>query len=111
MIPLTKAPALTKKPIARLTPSIDIDGERYLLMMPQLAGIARSELGAAVWQRRRSAKRDRRGAGFADYGSVTVHVVPLVPIALQMLERTPFRVESPDEIVGRMRVPVSAFIG
>ena len=48
VIPLTKAPALTKKPIARLTPSIDIDGERYLLMTPQLAGIARSELGAAV---------------------------------------------------------------
>lgn len=48
VIPLTKAPALTKKPIARLTPFIDIDGERYLLMTPQLAGIARSELGAAV---------------------------------------------------------------
>jgi toxin CcdB len=48
VIPLTKAPTLTKKPIARLTPAIDIDGERYLLMTPQLAGIARSELGAAV---------------------------------------------------------------
>jgi toxin CcdB len=48
VIPLTKAPGLTKKPIARLTPSIDIDGEGYLLMTPQLAGIARSELGAAV---------------------------------------------------------------
>lgn len=48
VIPLTKAAALTKKPIARLTPSIDIDGERYLLVTPQLAGIARSELGAPV---------------------------------------------------------------
>ena len=47
-IPLTKASALTKKPIARLTLSIDIGGEQYLLMTPQLAGIARSELGAAV---------------------------------------------------------------
>src|SRR5688500_18468276 len=46
--PLTKAPAVTKQPIARLTPPIDIDGERFLLMTPQLAGIARSELGAAV---------------------------------------------------------------
>lgn len=46
MIPLTKAPALAKKPIARLTPRIDVDGEHYLLMTPQLAGIARSELGA-----------------------------------------------------------------
>ena len=48
VIPLTRAPALMKKPVARLTPSIDIDGERYLLMTPQLAGIARSELGAQV---------------------------------------------------------------
>jgi len=48
VIPLTRAPALTKKPITRLTPSIDIEGERYLLMTPQLAGIARSELGVAV---------------------------------------------------------------
>lgn len=48
VIPLTKAPALTEKPITQLTPSIDLDGERYLLMTPQLAGITRSELGAAV---------------------------------------------------------------
>jgi toxin CcdB len=57
VVPLTKAPALTKKPIARLTPSIDIDGERYLLMTPQLAGIARSELGAVV-----GSVADQRGA-------------------------------------------------
>ncbi|HLS80198.1 MAG TPA: CcdB family protein [Steroidobacter sp.] len=48
IIPLTKTPALTKRPIARLTPSIEIDGEQYLLMTPQLAGVARSELGPAV---------------------------------------------------------------
>ncbi|WP_129782192.1 CcdB family protein [Peristeroidobacter soli] len=48
VIPLTKAPTLTKKPIARLTPPITVAGEHYLLMTPQLAGILRSELGAAV---------------------------------------------------------------
>jgi toxin CcdB len=48
VIPLSKAPALTKKPIARLMPPIDIDGEQYLLMTPQLAGIACAELGPAV---------------------------------------------------------------
>jgi toxin CcdB len=48
VIPLTKAPALTRKPIARLTPSIDIGAEQYLLMTPQMAGIARSELGPVV---------------------------------------------------------------
>jgi toxin CcdB len=48
VIPLTKAPALTRKPIDRLTPSIRIDGEKYLLMTPQLAGIAFSELGTPI---------------------------------------------------------------
>jgi toxin CcdB len=48
VIPPTKAPALTKRAIARLTPPIEIDSEQYLLMTPQLAGIARSELGPAV---------------------------------------------------------------
>ena len=57
VIPLTKVPALTKKPIARLTPSIDVGGEQYLLMTPQLAGIARSELGSAA-----GSVADQRGA-------------------------------------------------
>lgn len=48
VIPLTKAPALTKKPITRLTPPLNIGSEQYVLMTPQLAGIARSELGSAV---------------------------------------------------------------
>ena len=48
VIPLTKVAALTRKPMNRLTPPIDVDGEMYLLMTPQLAGIARSDLGAAV---------------------------------------------------------------
>ncbi len=48
VIPLTKVPALTRKPIDRLTPPIDVDGEKYLLMTPQLAGIARSDLGTLI---------------------------------------------------------------
>lgn len=48
VIPLTKASALTRNPITRLTPSIEVHGEQYLLMTPQLAGIVRSELGAPV---------------------------------------------------------------
>jgi toxin CcdB len=48
VIPLTKAPALSRKPISRLTPSVEVDGENYLMITPQLAGIARSELGAVV---------------------------------------------------------------
>ena len=45
VVPLTKAPALTKKPVSHLTPEISFSGDRYVLMTPQLAGINRSELG------------------------------------------------------------------
>lgn len=45
VIPMTKALALTKKPVSHLTPVVSFDGDRYLLMTPQLAGIERAELG------------------------------------------------------------------
>ena len=45
VIPLTKAAALTKKPVTQLTPAIEFESDPYLLMTPQLAGIAVSELG------------------------------------------------------------------
>ena len=48
VISLTKAVALTKKPLTHLTPALAFDGEEYVLMTPQLAGIGRTELGAAV---------------------------------------------------------------
>jgi toxin CcdB len=48
VIPLTKAAALAKKPLAHLTPALAFDGEDYVLMTPQLAGVGRTELGAAV---------------------------------------------------------------
>jgi len=48
VIPLTKAPALTRKPMSRLTPPIDVNGDKYSLMTPQLAGIPHSALGAPV---------------------------------------------------------------
>jgi toxin CcdB len=48
VVPLTKAAALTKKPLAHLTPALSFDGEPYVLMTPQLAGIGRTELGTAV---------------------------------------------------------------
>ena len=46
VIPLTKAIALTKFPLTYLTPMLTFEGETYMLMTPQLAGIARGELGA-----------------------------------------------------------------
>src|SRR5579863_3624990 len=48
VIPLTKAASLTRKPLRHLTPAVTFDGAAYVLMTPQLAGVARSELGDPV---------------------------------------------------------------
>jgi toxin CcdB len=45
VIPMTRAAALTKNPVSQLTPVLEFEGESYVLMTPQLAGIARNELG------------------------------------------------------------------
>jgi toxin CcdB len=37
---------VTKFPLTYLTPTLTFEGESYLLMTPQLAGIARADLGA-----------------------------------------------------------------
>ena len=48
VIPLSNAFALKEFPLAYLTPEVILDGERYLLMTPQLAGVARADLGPLV---------------------------------------------------------------
>lgn len=45
VIPLTKVAAIAKKPVTHLTPILVFEGESYVLMTPQLAGIARADLG------------------------------------------------------------------
>jgi toxin CcdB len=45
VIPLTRTAGLAKKPLSHLTPALTFDGESYVLMTPQLAGVARTELG------------------------------------------------------------------
>ena len=45
VVPMTKAAALTRKPVSHLTPEVAFNDDRYLLMTPQLAGIGRAELG------------------------------------------------------------------
>lgn len=47
VIPLSKATALTRKPVEHLTPILEFQDEAYVLVTPQLAGMARDELGAA----------------------------------------------------------------
>jgi len=46
VIPLSRAIELTSYPVAYLTPVVTFEGEAYALITPQLAGIARSDLGA-----------------------------------------------------------------
>jgi toxin CcdB len=48
VVPLTKAPKLAKRPMDRLTPIVEVDGDEYILLTPQLAGIQSTELGPSV---------------------------------------------------------------
>jgi toxin CcdB len=48
VIPLSKVAALSKKPLSQLTPLLEFEEASYVLVTPQLAGIARSELGPAA---------------------------------------------------------------
>ncbi len=48
VIPVEKVADFVGKPLERLMPVIVIAGERYVLMTPLMAGIARGELGEAV---------------------------------------------------------------
>ena len=45
VIPLTRTAGLARKPLSHLTPTLSFEGDTYLLMTPQLAGIARADLG------------------------------------------------------------------
>jgi toxin CcdB len=46
VVPLSKAPSLTQKPVSYLTPILDFEGSTYVLLTPELAGIARGDLGS-----------------------------------------------------------------
>ncbi len=48
VVPLMKRAAPSKKPIKNLTPALRIDGHEYIMMVPQLAGIAARDLGVPV---------------------------------------------------------------
>ena len=48
VVPLTRVPGLTKRPVSHLTPEIPFDGDRYVLMTPQLAGVSVADLGPSA---------------------------------------------------------------
>ena len=63
VVPLAKLTALRTKPIRDLTPVVNVDGNQYLVLVPQLAGIAVDELGSAVGSI--ASRRNHRGSGFS----------------------------------------------
>ena len=56
VVPLYTAAAMKGKTLKTLTPTFEIEGRPYVMMTPQLAGIARKQLGAQVSEL--SAQRD-----------------------------------------------------
>ena len=48
VIPLTQSQTLSRAPMATLTPAIRVNGERYILVTPALAGIAKTQLGPRI---------------------------------------------------------------
>ncbi len=48
VIPLAKSGSLARKPLSQLMPVIRFEDDTYVLLTPQLAGVAQSDLGAAV---------------------------------------------------------------
>jgi toxin CcdB len=48
IVPLSCAPPLLEFPLKYLTPPVTFDGRAYALMTPQLAGIARVDLGPHI---------------------------------------------------------------
>jgi toxin CcdB len=48
VIPLAKAAGFSGFPLRLVMPSVAFEGERYVLMTPQLAGVSRTDLGSQM---------------------------------------------------------------
>lgn len=48
VIPLVKLEANIDKKLVQLTPVLELEGKKYIALTPQLSGISRKELGAAI---------------------------------------------------------------
>ena len=75
VIPLTRAAALTRKPVGHLMPTVQFEGEAYVLMTPQLAGVARSE--PSRWKPCGAAGHDCRGNGLSAVGILKLKMISL----------------------------------
>jgi toxin CcdB len=54
VVPLCRISAMQGKSITTLTPVLEIEGEPYIMLTPQLAGVSRKQIGAAVADLRES---------------------------------------------------------
>lgn len=48
VVPLCRASAMKGKAITTLTPVFEVEGKPYVMLTPQLAGVSRKDVGAAV---------------------------------------------------------------
>jgi toxin CcdB len=48
VVPLSPVSAMKGKTLSPLMPVLEIEGERFVMLTPQMAGIPKSELGAPV---------------------------------------------------------------
>ena len=48
VVPLCPISSIKGKPLRVLTPVLEIEAERYVMLTPQMAGISKSELGPVV---------------------------------------------------------------
>lgn len=48
VVPLYRQDAAPRHPIARLTPVVEFQGQAYVAMVPELAGLARRQLGPSA---------------------------------------------------------------
>jgi len=48
VVPLCRASAMKGRSIGTLTPVLAIEGKPYVMLTPQLAGVSRKQIGAAV---------------------------------------------------------------
>lgn len=46
VIPLSKDPSLVRKPMTKLFPKVELEGEPYWVITTMIAGISRGDLGA-----------------------------------------------------------------
>ena len=48
VVPLVKLTSVGKKPVRNLTPVFEVDGQKFVMLVPQLAGISLNDLGSEV---------------------------------------------------------------